>query len=136
MELRDPKSTEECVYFTRRAEGDGKVIAWTLKEKCPKCKEGLMGKPKEKGKVKIRSQEYVCPECNYKIDKDEYEPTLTVSIRYTCQHCKHEGETQIPFKRKKIQRLNEKTGKKKAIDTLRFYCDSCKKPIDVTKKMK
>ena len=137
MALRFPESMEECIYFTRRQVGEkGKVVAWVFREECPKCHKGMMGKPKEKGKVKIRATEYVCPECGYTVEKGEYEDTLTANIQYTCPHCGFEGETQIPFKRKKIQMFDEESGKKKAVDALRFQCEGCGKNIDITKKMK
>ncbi len=69
--MKEPASMEECIYFTNININSGKVKAWVSKEKCPKCGLGLMGKPVEKGKIKIRAKEYVCPECKYKIDKDE-----------------------------------------------------------------
>ena len=128
---------EECIYYTFRGIGEGEAKAWVFKGKCPKCSKGLMGKPKdEKGKVKIRAKEYVCPECGYTAEKEAYENSLTVNIKYTCPHCKFEGETQIPFHRKKVQIFNEETKKKKAVEALRFQCGKCGKDIDVTKKMK
>jgi len=136
--LKQPESMEECVYFTRREISDkGHVMAWVFRQECPKCHKGIMGKPKDsKGKVMIRAKEYVCPECGYTVDKDEYEETLTANIKYTCPHCGFEGEAQIPFKRKKIQMLDEESGKKKAVDALRIQCEKCGKNIDITKKMK
>ncbi len=134
--MKEPTSTGECIYFTNRILESGKLKAWVFKEKCPKCGKGLMGKPVVKGKVKIRAKEYICPECNYTVDKDEYEPTLTINIKYTCPHCSHEGEISLPFKRKKFSRLNEETGKKQSIESIRFQCQKCEKDIDVTKKMK
>jgi len=134
--MNEPTSTKECIYFTNRIIDSGKVKAWVSKEKCPKCGKGLMGKPVEKGKVKIRAKEYVCPECNYTIDKDEYEPTLTINIQYTCPHCSNQGEISLPFKRQKFTRLNEETGKKQSIESIRFQCQNCSKDIDITKKLK
>jgi ssDNA-binding Zn-finger/Zn-ribbon topoisomerase 1 len=111
--LKQPESMEECVYFTRRAVGEGKIMCWVFREKCPKCQEGLMGKPKdEAGKVKIIAKEYVCPKCGHSVEKKEYEETLTANIQYSCPECKHSGEVQIPFKRKNIQ----------GVQTLRFRC--------------
>lgn len=129
---------DECVYYTFRGIGDkGEAKAWVNKEKCPKCSKGLMGKPRDdKGKVKIRAKEYVCPECGHIEEKQEYEEKLQCNIIYTCPHCEHEGETQIPFKRKKVQLLDEETGKKKAVDALRFQCEKCNENVDITKKMK
>ncbi|MAG08031.1 hypothetical protein CMO89_01020 [Candidatus Woesearchaeota archaeon] len=136
MSLRMPESMEECIYFTKRTIDDGRVTAWVFKENCSKCGKALMGKPIEKGKVKIRAKEYVCPECGYTVGKEEYEETLTANISYTCPHCSFEGEIQVPFKRKKIQLVNEETGKKKVVDALRFQCEKCGEDIDITKKMK
>lgn len=97
----------------------------------------MMGKPKdEKGKVKIRAKEYVCPECNYTVEKDAYEKGLTANIKYTCPHCKFEGEAQVPFHRKKVQIFDEESQKKNLVEVLRFQCSKCGKNIDITKKMK
>ena len=138
MTLKEPSSMDECIYFTNRILGNGKAKAWVFRESCPKCEKGLMGKPKDKktGRAKIRAEEYVCPECSYSIEKGEYEDSLTANVKYTCQHCNHQGETQQSFKRRKVQRINEETGKKETVDTIRFQCEKCKKNIDITKKMK
>jgi DNA-directed RNA polymerase subunit M/transcription elongation factor TFIIS len=136
--MKEPTSMEECIYFSNRTLGEGKLKAWVFKENCPKCKSALMGKPKDEktGKPKIRAKEYVCPSCTHTLEKEDYEDTLTINVKYTCPHCSHSGETQQPFKWKNIQRLNEETGKKQAIKSIRFQCEKCKKDIDVTKKMK
>ncbi len=126
MALKQPESVNECVYFTRRAVDKGHVMAWVFKEKCPKCGKAQMGKPREDGKVKVRAKEYVCPECNHTVPKQEYEETLTVNIAYTCPNCSHKGETQIPFKRKTFE----------GVKALVFQCDKCKQKIPITKKMK
>jgi len=134
--MREPTSMQECVYYTDRIFEKGKAKAWVFKEQCPKCGKALMGKPVEKGKVKIRADEYVCPECKYTVPKQEYEDSLTTNIKYVCPHCQNSGETQIPYKRKKVQIIDEETLKKTSVETLRFQCSSCKKNIDITKKMK
>ena len=127
MALREPESMEECVYFTRRTMGDkGNIVAWTFREKCPKCKKELMGKPVEKGKVKIRAKEYKCPGCGYTVSAEEYEPTLTVNVKYTCPECGNEGETTTQYKRKSWQ------GTKAYV----FTCQKCKATIGITKKLK
>jgi len=66
MALQEPKSMDECVYFTNRLLGNGKIRAWVFREQCPKCGKGLMGKPRDPktGRAKIRSEEYVCPSCS------------------------------------------------------------------------
>ena len=119
---------EECVYFTNRDIGEsGHVLAWVFRDYCPECGKELMQKPTDKkGKVKVRAKEYVCPACGFSLPKEEFEPRLVLNVAYTCPHCGHEGEKQAPYKRKKI----------KGVDTIRVECDSCKKNIDITKKMK
>tara|TARA_B100000315_G_C14576959_1_gene588370 strand:- start:1849 stop:2244 length:396 start_codon:yes stop_codon:yes gene_type:complete len=127
MSLEIPDSMDDCLYFTRRVMDDGKVMCWVEKETCKECNKGLMGKPRgDDGKVKIRAKEYVCPDCKHTVEKKEYEETLTASIIYTCPECKHSGDTQVPFKRKKI----------KGADILRFQCESCNADIDIAKKFK
>lgn len=135
--LKEPESMEECVYFTYRNVKDGKVRAWVSREKCPKCNNALMGKPRgENGKIRIRAKEYVCPSCGFIMQEEEYEDTLTCNIKYTCSYCSNEDETQVPFKRKKVSVLNEETGKKTSLEVIRFQCKKCSKNIDITKKMK
>ena len=135
--MREPKSTNECIYFTRRNDNSEKVKCWVFKEKCPECGKGLMQKPRDPktGKPKIRSTEYVCSECGFAIEKKKHEDTLTANIQYECS-CGHKGEIEIPFKRKNIQRVNEETGKKKSVPALQFECEGCGKKHYVTKKMK
>ena len=127
--LREPTSMAECIYFTNRAIGEnftGNVRCWVFREKCPKCGKAFMGKPVVDGKIKIRALEYVCPSCNYSEEKQSYEETLTASIEYTCPKCSHAGQVQMLFKRKKVM----------GVSTLRFECEKCHEPLDVTKKMK
>ena len=129
VKLREPNSMEECIYFTNRAIGEnfnGNVRCWVFREKCPKCGKAFMGKPVEDGKIKIRAPEYVCPSCNYTDEKQSYEDKLTANIDYTCPKCEFHGQTQMPFKRKKVM----------GVATLRFQCEKCHEPLDVTKKMK
>jgi predicted RNA-binding Zn-ribbon protein involved in translation (DUF1610 family) len=123
--LKEPESIDECVYFTNRILGKGNVKVWVLKKKCPNC-DIFMGKPKVKGKVKMRANEYVCEKCGKKEEKSEYEKDLIAGIQYTCPSCGNSGEMEIPFKRKRIG----------GIETLRFQCGKCGINIDVTKKMK
>jgi len=126
MTLKQPESMDECIYFTRRVTDKGKIVAWVFKEDCPKCGKALMGKPVEKGKVKIRAKDYVCPECNHSVEKKEYEETLTANIEYACPHCGNLGEQQTPYKWKTYQ----------GVKAIVFNCDKCKEKISVTKKMK
>lgn len=127
MALEFPKCVVDCVYFTNRTLGSGKAVCWVFKSNCPKCNKSLMGKPRDKkGKVLVRAKEYQCPSCGFTMEKQEYEETLVANVRYTCPHCLSPGETQAPFKRKKIE----------GVTTLRILCQKCKRPIDITKKMK
>ena len=113
-------------------------MAWVLRGKCTKCGKGLMGKPVDEktGKVKIRAKEYTCKECGYTVEAESYASTLNANIQYDCPHCGSHGEIQIPFKRKKVKIFDEKEGKKKTVDVLRFQCQKCEKDIDISKKMK
>lgn len=127
MALTEPESMEECLYFTRRTfDNDGSAVAWVCKDKCPKCGKGLMGKPIVKGKVKIRSEDYECPECGYTVSKSEYEPTLQVQVKYKCPKCGKSGETTTPYKRKSFQ----------GVQAYVFQCEHCGEKIGLTKKMK
>ncbi len=126
MALKEPQSMDECVYFTQRAIGAGKAKAWVFKEQCNKCKKAIMGKPVEKGKIKIRAKEYVCPNCNNTVEKKAYEESLTCNIKYVCPACSYSGETQVQYKRKNIQ----------GVPTIQAECQKCKAKINVTKKMK
>lgn len=85
-----------------------------------------MGKPVVDGKAKIRALEYVCPACKYTVEKQAYEDTLIANVDYTCPACEFHGGIVLPFKRKKVE----------GVLTLRFPCEKCNGPIDVTKKMK
>ncbi|MEK6934497.1 MAG: hypothetical protein AABW46_01330 [Nanoarchaeota archaeon] len=138
MTLKQLTSMNECVYFTNRSTGKGKIKAWVFKELCPNCKKSLIGKPLDEktGKPKIRAKEYVCKECNHTIPQQEYEDTLTINIQYTCSHCSYSGELQAPFKRKKVKIFDEEAQKEKTADSIRFQCEKCSKDIDITKKMK
>ena len=122
-----PESVNECIYFTNRTLGDsGKAIAWVYKKDCPKCKKAKMGKPVEKGKVKIRAKEYICPECGFTEEKVEHEDTLTVEIQYKCPYCGDEGEATTQYKRKTFE----------GVKAYVFECNKCGKKIGITKKMK
>jgi len=127
MALRQPESMNDVVYFTRRVlEPKGRIIAWAFKIDCPKCKKALMGKPVEKGKVKIRATEYVCPACGYSEEKAEHEKKLKVSVEYTCPACSNESEAEIPYVRKTWQ----------GVKAFIFECGKCGEKIGITKKMK
>jgi predicted RNA-binding Zn-ribbon protein involved in translation (DUF1610 family) len=125
--VREPESMDEVIYFTNRTiDNDGKIKAWVYKADCPKCGKAKMGKPVEKGKVKIRAKEYVCPECGYTEEKKEHEDKLTVEIKYTCPYCGDEGEATTEYIRKTFE----------GVPSHVFECVACGKKIGITKKMK
>lgn len=127
--MRRPESMDECIYFTNRDLGDkGSVLCWVFRDECPECHKAFMAKPRDPktGKPKVRSKVYVCEECGYEVEKEEYETGLMANVDYTCPHCEHEAEVQVPFRRKNI----------KGIPTLRINCEECGANIDITKKMK
>ena len=127
MALRQPESMDELVYFTRRTlEPKGRINAWAFKMQCPKCKKALMGKPVEKGKIKIRASEYVCPACGYTEEKAEHEKNLEVCVEYICPKCENSGEATTPYKRKTWQ----------GVPAFVFECGKCGEKLGVTKKMK
>lgn len=126
MTLKEPASMDECFYFTNRNVGSGNVIAWCFKPDCPKCKKAKLGKPVVKGKIKKKSDVYVCPSCNYTVAVAELEPTLTMNVKYTCPHCGKSGEATTAYQRKKFQ----------GVDSYVFECGFCKQKIPITKKMK
>ncbi|MBT3262009.1 hypothetical protein HN992_01080 [Candidatus Woesearchaeota archaeon] len=138
MTIKKPKSMDECIYFTIRSKGKGKTKAWVFKKECPECKKELMGKPRDPktGRPKIRSKEYLCPACKFTEEKIEHEESLNACIIYTCPSCVHEGEIEIPYKRKSVGIVNEETGKKTYAKALQFECEKCEEKINVTKKMK
>lgn len=141
MALTQPTSMDECLYSTRRSLGnneEGSLFAWAYKQDCPECSKAKMSKPLDEKtkKPKIRAKEYVCPECSYTEEKAEHEAGCELDIQYKCPKCQNEGETTIPFKRKKVQIFNEKTQKKKAVDSFVFNCEKCNEQILITKKMK
>lgn len=138
MSIELPKSMDECVYFTNRSVGKGKIKAWALREKCPKCQKSLMQKPKnpKTGKFKLRAKEYICSDCGYTVSLEEYENTLILCAVYTCPKCQKNGEAKVPFKRKKVKIFDEESQKEKTADAVQFICQHCGEKINVTKKMK
>ena len=128
MDIKEPVSMDELVYFTRRNTPEGKVRAWAFRELCPECNKSFMSKPLDPKtkKPKIRAKEYVCESCNYVVPDNEYESSLEVCIDYECGSCKHHGKTKIPFKRKSFM----------GVKAFVFECESCKTKIPITKKMK
>ena len=123
-----PNSMDECIYYTRRTLGEtGKATAWVYKKECPECHKAKMGKPvKDDGKVSIRADKYVCPECGYTEEKEEHEESLQVDVMYTCPFCGTKGETTTESKRKSWE----------GVKAYVFTCGKCSKKIGITKKMK
>ncbi len=139
--VEKPKSMSELTYYTFRSlkgKKDGKAKVWVFKATCSKCKKGKMSKPVDPktGKPKTRAKELVCENCGFTEDKNIIEDQLIAGIEYTCPECGHQAEKEVPFKRKKVQLLDPKTGKKKSADALVFECDNCGFSIKITKKMK
>jgi len=129
MALELPKSMGEVVYFTNRTlENNGKIKAWAKKIDCPECGKAKMGKPinPKTGRPKIRSTEFVCPECGYTEDKATHEAKLQIEAIYTCPHCNKEGESTAPYKRKSFQ----------GVQSYIVLCEHCGEKIPLTKKMK
>lgn len=127
MDVKQPESMDELVYFSRRTlEPKGRAIAWAYKKECPKCKKALMGKPVEKGKVKIRATEYVCPECGYDEPKAEHEKELVMYVEYDCPACDHHAIGSTSYVPKTFQGVKSRV----------VACDACGEKIAITKKMK
>jgi predicted RNA-binding Zn-ribbon protein involved in translation (DUF1610 family) len=125
--ITEPENMDELVYFTNRTlENNGKIKAWVYKIDCPKCKKEKMGKPVEKGKVKIRAKEYVCNSCKYLEQQKEHEDKLTVEVIYTCPYCGFSGEATTEYKRKTFM----------GVPSYVFKCGKCNEKIGITKKMK
>jgi predicted RNA-binding Zn-ribbon protein involved in translation (DUF1610 family) len=126
MSFKIPDSMDECLYFTRRTlNNDGRVMAWVERKDCISCGKAKMGKPVDKGKIKIRATEYICPACGASEEKKAHEESCTVKIIYTCPYCKNQGETTAPYKRKKFE----------GVDAVIFECQKCSEKIGITKKM-
>ncbi|MBD3208930.1 hypothetical protein GF367_00745 [Candidatus Woesearchaeota archaeon] len=127
MDCKEPESMDELIYFSRRTlEPKGKAMAWAYKQECPKCKKALMGKPVEKGKIKIRATEYVCPACGYAKPKLEHEKELVMCIKYMCPKCDHEGVGTTGYPMKTYQGVKARV----------VQCEACGEKIAITKKMK
>ncbi|MBD3203150.1 hypothetical protein GF327_02570 [Candidatus Woesearchaeota archaeon] len=125
--VKVPESMEDLIYWTNRKVGKGHVKAWVYRGECPECKKGMMGKPTHpSGKVKVRAKIYVCDNCDYEVDKEEYEDTLDCECIYTCPKCEHKGEATFPYQRKTY----------KGAKALVFKCSECEQKIPITKKMK
>ena len=128
MPINEPESMDDIIYFTNRTldEGKGKLKAWVHKKLCTKCGKAKMGKPVEKGHVKIRAKEYVCPGCGFTEEKLEHEESLDLEAKYLCPHCNKEGESTTPYKRKSFM----------GVKSYVIECSNCQEKIPITKKMK
>lgn len=126
MALERPKSMSEIDYYTRRAIDEGKAEVWVVKIKCD-C-GGVLKKPK------MRATEYICESCDKSVSKEDYVSKQIASVLYTCPKCKHVGEKQVPFIRKKVGMMIK--GKRKSVESFQFECDKCSEKINVTKKLK
>ena len=127
MEIKKPASMDECVYFTNRLSDSARITAWVFRKECPKCKKGIMGKPKKKGgKIDKKADHYDCYLCGYSESNEQVESNLTMNIDYKCQHCSNEGLTTTEYKRKTFE----------GVQSYIFECQKCHKKIGITKKLK
>lgn len=127
MTLKKPSSVEECVYFTNRAIGYGRAMAWVFRKECPKCRKGIMGKPQKKGgKLDKKADHYVCYQCGYTEKNEQVENSLVINVEYKCPHCSFEGETTSEYKRKTFE----------GVPSYVFECVKCRKKIGLAKKLK
>ncbi|MBI2667096.1 hypothetical protein HYX13_05795 [Candidatus Woesearchaeota archaeon] len=127
MALKLPQSMNECLYFSNRFIGEkGHAFAWVYRKLCPKCKKVKMGKPVEKGKVKLRAKEYTCPACGFTEEKTVHEESLMLEAQYTCPECGKKGEGTTQYKRKAYQ----------GIPSYLIECQHCHAKIPITKKLK
>lgn len=119
--LKQPESVDECIYFTRRTlKPKGRIMAWAFRKRCPKCKKGLMVKPKK------TSLTYDCPSCGYAEPKAEHIEDMMLNVEYTCPSCGGSGEAETEYKRKTWQ----------GVKAYVFPCGKCGEKIGVTKKLK
>ncbi|MBW2974838.1 hypothetical protein KY366_03905 [Candidatus Woesearchaeota archaeon] len=128
MPVKEPESMQELVYFTNRTleEGKGNIKAWVYKKACPQCSKAKMGKPVDKGKVKIRAAEYRCPDCGFTEEKKAHEESLNLEAKYLCPSCGKEGESTAPYKRRSFM----------GVQAYVVECCNCGAKIPLTKKMK
>jgi predicted RNA-binding Zn-ribbon protein involved in translation (DUF1610 family) len=128
LTITEPESMDELIYFTRRAIGNGKVMAWVYRKECPKCHKAKMGKPVDPktGSAKIRAKEYTCPECGFTEEKVAHEESLMLEAKYTCPHCGKEGTATTEYKRKTFE----------GVPSYVVVCEHCSGKIGITKKMK
>ena len=133
MALIEPTNVSDCLYFTNRTLGTGKVKAWVFKGFCS-CK-GKMQAVKPASAL-AKPKEYVCAACGKKVPTKEYEESLPMNIKYICPKCGNSSELQVPYKRKKIKIFDEEDKKEKTADAVQFECGKCKEKMNITKKLK
>lgn len=127
--LKKPNSMEDCHYFTNRTleDGKGRIMAWVFRKECPKCRQGIMGKPlKKNGRIDKKAEHFVCYKCNYQESEEQVDEGLIVNVEYKCPHCGNEGETTAEYKRKMYQ----------GVLSYVFQCQKCNAQIPITKKLK
>ncbi len=132
--LKEPTNVAECLYFTNRTIGTGKIKAWVFKGECSKC-TGKMNAVKPASAL-AKPKEYACESCGNKVPTKEYEEALPINIKYTCPKCGNSSELQVPYKRKKIKIFDEEDQKEKTADAVQFECSKCQEKMNITKKMK
>ena len=127
MALKKPESMDECVYFTNRDIGSGRAMAWVYRKQCPKCSEGVMGKPiNKRGKPDKKAPVYECTKCHHQMSNEEAEKIMQLEVDYKCPHCGFEGQTATEYERKSFQ----------GVQSYVFECQKCKAKIPLTKKLK
>lgn len=134
MSLRELTNVSECLYFTNRTSGTGKIKAWVFKGLCLKCKGKMQAVKPESALAKPK--EYACESCGNKVKTKEYEESLPINIKYTCPKCNNSAELQVPYKRKKIKIFDEEDKKEKTAEAVQFECSKCKERMNITKKLK
>lgn len=126
MALIEPQNMDDLFYFTRRKlENGGWIKAWVYRPPSPDGK-GLLSKPTnpKTGKPKVRSKIYV-DDAGNEYSVEEINKTTMLEIKYKSPYTGEEGETQIPYVRKKF----------KGVDAFVFEDQEGNK-IPITKKMK
>ena len=112
MTLEEPKSMDDCLYFTNRTIGGGKTMAWVLRPLCEKCNEGRFGKPiKKNGKPDKKAEYFECPKCKAQMTNEEAEETLK-NIQYS-HLLGQSNEVSMSQRRKFYWWIKEKTFIKK-----------------------